>query len=239
MAARDGDARPPRRSAHLEHIDADLLVDAVTLAGDLLVARHQRLFRALQVQGYALRPNRLDRPDDDLAFLAAEAVVLILAFGLTEPLDDDLLGRLRGDAPEVTRRYIHHNPLSQGNIAVQPPGLRVGDLHDGIFDRPILDDFLFQVDVSITAFHIDVGGDILFRIEAPVPPVGGDQGRADGVQHDIPREIVLRADLIKGKRKITLHRRPFLRLTSSFSLAQRLLQRKVGSPHFSASVDMP
>ena len=48
----------------------------------------------------------LDDPGDDVTLAAGVLVVLHLAFGFTDPLQDHLLGGLRRDTPEVLRRVV-------------------------------------------------------------------------------------------------------------------------------------
>ena len=48
----------------------------------------------------------LDDAGDDVALAAGVLLVLALALGLADALAHDLLGRLRGDAPEVVGRVV-------------------------------------------------------------------------------------------------------------------------------------
>ena len=71
----------------------------------------------------------LDDPGDDVALAAGVLLVLEVALGLADPLQDDLLGGLGRDAPEVVRGVV---PLPDDVavlvelLAVDPDLARVG-----------------------------------------------------------------------------------------------------------------
>ncbi len=54
-------------------------MDDITFAGNLLAARHERLFGSFQVQGDPMGVDRLHGTDDDLVLLPAEAVKSVFA----------------------------------------------------------------------------------------------------------------------------------------------------------------
>ena len=78
----------------------------VALAVDLLGLRQQRLDALAQLHERVARVGLLDDPGDHLA----DAVLVLLehhvALGLADPLEDHLLGGLRGDPAEVGRRDV-------------------------------------------------------------------------------------------------------------------------------------
>ena len=114
----------------------------VAFPWNLFPARHVRLFRAVQMQGDAVRQYRLDCADDDLVFLTAEAVELALAFRFTQPLGDNLLGRLRRDASEVARSDVNHNHVIHGGARGDAPRFFQRNLRDRIvnlFDGSLLE----------------------------------------------------------------------------------------------------
>ena len=77
----------------------------VAVARDLLGLRQQRLDPAQVEQGVA-GVGLLDDAGDDVALAAGVLLVLHLALGLADALQDHLLGRLRGDAAEVGGRVV-------------------------------------------------------------------------------------------------------------------------------------
>jgi hypothetical protein len=75
-------------------------------ARDLLVAA-DHAFGAAEVDDDVAVFDALDDAVDDLADAVLEFLVLALALGFAHLLQDDLLGRLRGDAAQVDRRQRH------------------------------------------------------------------------------------------------------------------------------------
>src|SRR5215217_3607521 len=100
------DARPARRGRDLLDHRLDALGVVVALAVDLLRLRQQRLDALAQLNERVARVRLLDDARDQLP----DAVLVLLehhvALGLADPLEDHLLGRLRGDPAEVVRRHV-------------------------------------------------------------------------------------------------------------------------------------
>ena len=94
---------PAVLAADLEDQRADAVADADDLARDLLVAADHAL-GAAEVDDDVAELDRLDDAGDDLAGAVLEFLVLALALGVADLLEDHLLGGLRGDAAELDRR---------------------------------------------------------------------------------------------------------------------------------------
>ena len=77
----------------------------VPIAGNLLRLWQERLDPA-QIEQRVARVGLLDDPGDDVAFATRVLLVLHLALGLANALQDDLLRRLRGDPAEVGGRVV-------------------------------------------------------------------------------------------------------------------------------------
>ena len=77
----------------------------VAIAGNLLGLGQQRLDPA-EVEQRVAGVGLLDDARDDVALAAGVFLVLHLALGLANALQDHLLGRLRGDATEVGGRVV-------------------------------------------------------------------------------------------------------------------------------------
>ena len=91
--------------AHLDDVRLHARAVVVAIAGNLFGLRQQRL-DPTEVEQRVARVGLLDDAGDDVAFAAGVLLVLHLALGLADALQDDLLGRLRGDAAEVARRVV-------------------------------------------------------------------------------------------------------------------------------------
>jgi hypothetical protein len=95
---REGYLRALRPGAHLGDDGLDPAALLVALAVDLLGAREQRLDLAEVDEDVVAVAGLLDDPGHDLGHAVDVLLVHHLALGLADPLQDDLLGGLRGDA---------------------------------------------------------------------------------------------------------------------------------------------
>ena len=82
------------------------LAVVVALAVDLLGLRQQRLDALAQLHERVARVGLLDDAGDQLADAVAVLLEHHVALGLADPLQDHLLGGLRGDAAEVVGRDV-------------------------------------------------------------------------------------------------------------------------------------
>ena len=105
VRARHDDLRALGGLAHLDDVRLHAGAVVVAVAGDLLGLRQQRLDPA-EVEQRVAGVGLLDDPGDDVAFAAGVLLVLHLALGLADALQDHLLRRLRGDAAEVGGRVV-------------------------------------------------------------------------------------------------------------------------------------
>ena len=105
MRARHDDLRALGGLADLDDVRLHPRAVVVAVAGDLLRLRQQRLDPA-EVEQRVARVGLLDDAGDDVAFAAGVLLVLHLAFGFADALQDHLLRGLRGDAAEVGGRVV-------------------------------------------------------------------------------------------------------------------------------------
>src|SRR3954452_1105563 len=103
VAARDDDRRALRGGRDLLDDRLDALVVLVALALDLLGLGQQRLDALAQLDERVAGVLLLDDAGDQLADAVAVLLVHHVPLGLADPLEDHLLGGLRGDAAEVVR----------------------------------------------------------------------------------------------------------------------------------------
>ena len=102
VRAGDDDLRTLGGLAHLDDVGLEPAAVVVVLVLDLLGLRQQRLDLP-EVEQRVAGVGLLDDAGDDVAFAAGVLLVLHLALGLADALEDHLLGGLRGDATEVAR----------------------------------------------------------------------------------------------------------------------------------------
>ena len=96
---------------------------------------------------------------------SVELVVLAVALGLAHLLDDDLLGRLGGDAAEIHRRQRLGDEIAElgGGVA------RARAFVDGDVGRRVLDgvDHLEQaLQLDLAGLRVDLGADVGLRAVA-------------------------------------------------------------------------
>ncbi len=161
VRARHDDLRALGGLAHLDDVRLHARTVVVTVARDLLGLRQQRL-DATEVEQRVARVGLLDDAGDDVAFAAGVLLVLHLAFGLANALQDHLLRRLRGDAAEVGGRVV---PLAR-DVAVLVELLR---------DH-----------ADLAGLDVDLDERLLGRFGHPL--VRGDERVRERFEHDLFRD---------------------------------------------------
>ena len=127
IAARQDDLRALRARANLGDDGLDARALLVALAVDLLGARQERLDLAEVDEHVVAVARLLDDAGDDLADSVDVLVVHHPALFLADALEDDLLGRLRGDAAEAFRRHVLALDLILGDLGPVDVEVVVGD----------------------------------------------------------------------------------------------------------------
>ncbi len=114
-------------------------------------------------------------PGHDVAFAPGVLLVLQVPFGLADALEDDLLGRLGGDAAEVLRRVV---PLPD-DVAVLVE--------------------LLAVDPDITGVRIDGDHGLLGRVRHAL--VGRHERVGQGVEQGVDADALVSGDLLQRLQK--------------------------------------
>jgi hypothetical protein len=123
-AVRDRISCGPRACAvDLHQPGADAVADAQVLLGDHLVARQHRLDAAGLDDGIAAL-HALDGAGDEMLLALEEVVEHLLALGVADLLQDDLLGGLGADAAEVDRLERFLDELVELRRRASPAGPR-------------------------------------------------------------------------------------------------------------------
>ncbi len=154
VIAADQDLRPATGPAHLQHIDADLVMRPVAFAGHLLALGHNR-FRPAQADCDVLAADALHRAVDYFAFATGEVLEELLTLSLTHALQDDLFGGLGSDAAEVTRRAFDHDRLPQFSIRKTTIS-RISDENFGPIIDNRVDDFFLSVNGRLAGTLVDL-----------------------------------------------------------------------------------
>src|SRR5206468_225837 len=167
IAPRDDHLRALCARANLGDDRLDPRALLVTLAVDLLGARQQRLDLAEIDEHVVAVARLLDDPGDDLGDAVDVLLVHHLALRLADPLGDDLLRGLRGDAAEVLRGHIRSLHLLLGDVGPVDLEVLVLDEHVRALARLFLG-------------LLELGEHTLARLlEQPLLDVGGQLDRED------------------------------------------------------------
>ena len=105
VGARHHDLRALGGLADLHDVGLQAAAVVVVLVLHLLGLRQQR-FDLTEVEERVAGVGLLDDAGDDVALASRVLLVLHLALGFADALEDHLLGRLRGDATEVVGRVV-------------------------------------------------------------------------------------------------------------------------------------
>ena len=186
MGAREEDLRPAQLVADVVEKRPDAILGAEQLARDQIVAADDRLGPAEIDQRVAVL-DPLDLADHDLADPVLELVVLPLALGLAHPLDDDLLGALRGDAAEVDRRQGIQDVVADLGRGVAHLRVLEPDLAGIVLDR--VGDLELAIEPMLAGAPVDLGHDLV--LGAVGAACGGLVGLLHGLEHLVDRDALL------------------------------------------------
>jgi hypothetical protein len=191
----------PRFSRRREDQRAGAVADAEHLARDLLVAADDAL-GAAEVDDDVAELDALDDAGDDLADAVLELLILALALGVADLLEDDLLGGLGGDAAELDRRQRIDDEVADHGAWLQL--LRVLEAHLLEIILDLLDHFDDAPQAQVAAVRIELGADVVLGA------VAGAGGALDRVLHrlddDHPVDQFLARDGVGDRDQLRLVR---------------------------------
>ena len=159
MAPRDDDLGPFARLADLDDVGLEASAVVVALIRDLFGLGQQGLDFAQVEEGVAI-VALLDDPGDDVALTPGVLLVLAIAFGFPDALEDHLARRWSRDTAEVLRSVVpfpRYVSFFVQLLAVDAdlPGVRV-DGHDG---------FLSSLRKALVGSHKRVGKRVEQRVD--------------------------------------------------------------------------
>ncbi len=185
VRARHDDLGALRRLADLDDVGLQPAAVLVPLVLDLLGLRQQRLDPP-QVEQRVTLVGLLDDPGDDVALAAGVLLVLHLALGVADPLEDDLLRGLRRDAAEVAGRVV---PLAD--------------------DVALLVELLGD-DLDVAGLDVDLDERLLGGVGHAL--VRGDERVRERLQHDLDGDALLALDVLERFHHLGIHCVTFSRL---------------------------
>src|SRR5690606_8316051 len=132
----------------LQHHRPDAFMYLESLPGDPLVRRQYAFGLHVEPNGGGLGIGRLNDPTDNLADLALKILHLVRTFRLTDPLLDDLAGRLRGHTTEIGRCGFHNDHIAQLRVRIHLTRLLQQDFGFGLLY--VFDHFFLGKDRDLT-----------------------------------------------------------------------------------------
>src|SRR5687768_16213312 len=175
MGAAEEDLRPSVLAADRQDQRADPVADPDDLARDLLVAADDAL-GAAEIDDDVAELDPLDDAGDDLAGAVLELLILTLALGVADLLEDDLLGGLGGDAAELDRRQRIDDEVAERGAGLELLGVLQADLFEMIVH--FLDHLDDAPQAQIAGDRVELGADVVLGAVAGAGGALDEIGRA-------------------------------------------------------------
>ena len=174
VGAAEEDLRPPILADDAQDDRADPVADPEQLARNLRVAADDAL-GAAEIDDDMAELDPLDDAGDDLAAALLELLILPLALGVADLLEDDLLGGLGGDPAELDRRQRIDDEVAELRVLLEL--LRVLQVHLLEIIVDLLDHLDDPPQAKIAGGRIELGADVVLGA------VAGAGGALDRVLH--------------------------------------------------------
>ena len=200
VRAREDELGASKGAVHLQQVELLPLAGPVVLRPHLLRHRQDRL-RLTKVDYDVIGFDPLDEAGHDVPFAVRELLEHHLPLRLPQALEDDLLGRLSGDAAGVGWIHFCGDDIVNGGVRFDLLGVLDRDIGLVIFylghHRLLLEDAMFA---GLPVYAYDY-----VALEVAVFLVGGDEGSLHGLQDNLPGQVFLRSELRDRYHKLALH----------------------------------
>ena len=176
--------------------------DAQVFPRDHVFARQQG-FDLARLDDRVATLHALDRAGDQMFLALQEVVENLVALGVADFLQDDLLGRLRTNAPEIDRFQLFLKEITDFNLRILLLGFRQGNLHffAEIFlvrnDDPAAEGF------KITGIAIDDNPHVGFVVDALL--ARRSQRQLERTKDNFPGNILFAGQHINQQQNFTAH----------------------------------
>jgi hypothetical protein len=162
--------------------------------GTYLLGGQEDRFGLAEVDVDVAALEAVDDAGDDVALLAGVLLEDDFALGLTQTLEDDLLGRLGGDAAGVLGEDLDADRVAEVGAGRELARFFQRDLGAVVLDVVFgFDDGLLGEDAHATIFAIDLDGEV--HVREVVLLVGRRQRCLDGFEDDLLGEVLLGREL--------------------------------------------
>ena len=206
MRSRYDDLRTSGRPADLHDVDADDVTLAVAFALDLLGSGKHRVGAVAAVAAEAdghvagVGGDAKDGAGENLMLFRRECVEDHAALCLADALDDDLLGSLGSDAPEVLGAHVDVYQISQLGVLVDLA--RGVERNFGGRREHVVDDFFLHIHLEVSVFNLD---EYVIGIAFLVFFIRRDQRLRDLVDHVLLRDAALFFQLRQRRKNFSVH----------------------------------
>src|SRR3989442_1963801 len=225
IRAREEDLRPLGRLLHLLDVGAHPVIGVVALAGNLLALGDHRL-RLAQVHDHVALLDPVDGAADDLALLVDELGVDCVTLGIPHPQQDDMLGRLGGDAAELLRGQLDLDLVLEIGLRVELARFAERDLELGVADT--LHDLLAREDPEGPRVPIELHAGVVGHAHGLLG--GRQQGRLQRLEEDFLVYPLLRRHLADHVDELFVHHGCVRSLPSERRVASRPRQERPRDP---------
>ena len=179
MGSGEEDLGPAILAADVGDDRAGAVADAKHLARDLLVAADDAL-GAAEIDDDVAKLDALDDSGDDLSGPLLEFLILPLALGIADLLEDDLLGGLGGDPSELDRRQRIDDIIADHRSGLKLLAVLEADLLEIVLD--LLDHFDDPPQAKVARGRVELGADVVLGA------VAGTGGALDRILHSLDHD---------------------------------------------------
>src|SRR5690606_6728221 len=155
--------------------------------------------------------HALDRSRQDRFAAREEVVDDLLALGVADLLQDDLLGSLRADASHVDRLELFLDEVADLDVRDLLLGLGQDDLDVVVLEFAVGHDLPAAERLGLAAHAVDRHADVDVLLEALLR--GGRQRALERAEHDLARDVLLARQRVDQQQNFPAH----FRLSWNFS----------------------
>src|SRR5207302_8119455 len=202
MTPRDNDFRPTNSIVHRHHISAQSVTDIVIFHHHALALRHDR-FEFSEIENYIRAIETAHRSANDFARAVLELFINHFLLDLANALHHRLLGRLRGDAPEIFWRHFYFHNVADFCVRLDSARRRFRNFVLRI--RHLVRHDQIREGANLTGLRIDI--DAEFARSAHAFLGSGEQCVRDGFEQNLALNPALALEIIQHCYKFRVHKK--------------------------------
>ena len=229
IGAREGQLRALGLGVEVQQQEADAVADLVFLARDAFLAGHDALGVA-EVDEHVAAVEAPDGAGHDVAHVVLVDAVDLVLFGHAQLLDDGLLGRLGGNAPEIARGDFDFDQVAELEILARELGLSVVEGHFLVAVADEIHDLDAREGLDLQRLAIDRDAQIPHAPDAFAS--GHLQGGLDQLGERFAVQLALPLHVFKYSQQFVVHISNLLPMRGkSATIRQLPICKRVGETH--------